>query len=73
MSVDICGVPAGSYDVALDLPSADASVAGNPDYSVQTANTGTWQPGSGRNDLGQTVAISEATSGCTTPAERVDR
>ncbi|RZS91622.1 uncharacterized protein DUF4874 [Motilibacter rhizosphaerae] len=57
-SADVCGVPTGTYHAYLDLPSADASLASNPDYAVQTANTGTWQPATGWNDLQQDVHAS---------------
>lgn len=72
MAVGVCGVPKGTYSLHLEMPSADASVAGNPDYSIQTANTGTWEEKTGRNDLGQTLTVARATKGCKTPAERLD-
>jgi hypothetical protein len=47
----------GSYDLALALPSADATTAGDPRFAVQTANVGTWDEEAGVNLLGQTVAV----------------
>jgi hypothetical protein len=48
---------AGSYDVLLNLPDAAGSLHDRPAYSIQLANTGTWEPGTGFNDLQQTVQI----------------
>lgn len=59
---DACGVPAGVYRAGLALPSASPSLAANPDYAIQTANTGTWNSGAGLNDLGQSVTVTGA--GC---------
>ncbi len=71
-TLDAWRLPKGRYDVALDLPSPDASVAGNADCSVQTANTGTWKAETGRNDLRQSVLVRASTATCATPAERID-
>jgi len=57
VSVPLCGVPSGRYALHLDLPSADAGTAGDPDYSVQLASAGTWEPATGWNDLHQQVAV----------------
>ena len=62
LSADACGLPAGDYAASLALPSATASVAADPDYAIQTANTRTWDAASGTNALGQTVTVSGA--GC---------
>jgi hypothetical protein len=45
----------GKYRVLLNLP--DPLLSTRPDYSIRLANTGTWQPSTGYNDLGQTVTI----------------
>ncbi|MDP9827026.1 DUF4832 domain-containing protein [Kineosporia succinea] len=47
--------PAGTYEVYLSIPSAQAEE--NPDYAIQTANTGTWDPSTGLNDLNQKVTV----------------
>ncbi len=57
VTAQACGLPAGRYDAYLELPSADASVQGNPDYSIQTANEGTWVAETGWNDLDQQVTV----------------
>jgi hypothetical protein len=47
----------GAYHLALALPAAPKSLAGDPDYAIRTANTGTWDAGDGWNDLGATVQV----------------
>lgn len=61
ISAQACAIPPGQYDAYLELPSADASVAGNPDYSIQTANDGTWVADRGWNDLKQKVTVNAGT------------
>lgn len=50
-------VPNGRWSVALALPAPERSVAGNPAFAIQTANTGTWDARTGVNRLGQTVVV----------------
>ncbi|ABS03638.1 DUF4832 domain-containing protein [Kineococcus radiotolerans] len=57
ITAEPCGVPKGKYDAYLDLPSPDASVQGDPDFSIRTANAGTWTAETGWNDLGQRVTV----------------
>jgi len=57
-----CGVPSGRYNAYLDIPATEPAAAGDPNYSVQTANEGTWVPERGWNDLSQTVILSAARS-----------
>ncbi|WP_299954108.1 DUF4832 domain-containing protein [uncultured Modestobacter sp.] len=73
ISATPCGVPAGKYAAHLELPSAEASLSGNPDWSIQTANEGTWEADTGWNDLGQTVTVNSGrqAAGCI-PAVRLD-
>jgi len=58
-------VAAGSYELALALPSADAGTTGDPRFAIQTANIGTWDAAAGVNLLGQTVTV--AASAVSTP------
>ena len=68
-----CGVPAGSYDAYLDLPSAEPTLAGDPDWSIQTANEGTWVAETGWNDLGQKVIVNNGRQAANClPAVRID-
>lgn len=50
----------GSYKLFLKLPDADAGLATRPEYSIQLANTGTWESTTGYNNLQHTVNISSA-------------
>ncbi|MEV8376125.1 DUF4832 domain-containing protein [Kribbella sp. NPDC056861] len=45
----------GKYKLLLKI--ADPQLSNRPEYSVQLANQGTWQPATGTNDLGQTVTV----------------
>jgi hypothetical protein len=47
---------AGDYELLLNLP--DPELADNAKYSIQLANTGTWESATGLNKLNATVAIS---------------
>ncbi|WIB70742.1 DUF4832 domain-containing protein [Curtobacterium sp. MCBD17_026] len=50
-------LPKGRWDIALALPAPERSVASNPAFAIQTANTGTWDARAGVNRLGQTVVV----------------
>jgi hypothetical protein len=50
-------IPAGTYALLLNLPDPAASLGANPSYSIQTANVGTWEAGTGFNNLLKTVTI----------------
>ena len=47
----------GAYRLALALPDPVATLANRPEYAVQTANTGLWDPATGTNDLRHTVTV----------------
>jgi hypothetical protein len=53
----LADVPNGRWSVALALPAPEASVAADPAFAIQTANTGTWDASTGVNRLGQTVVV----------------
>jgi hypothetical protein len=57
VSASLRGLPKGTWSLALALPAAERSTAGNPDFAVQTANVGTWDAKTGRNQLDQTVTV----------------
>ncbi|RIJ49017.1 DUF4832 domain-containing protein [Clavibacter lycopersici] len=57
VSVALDEVPAGSYDLALALPSTDAGTSADPRFAVRTANEGTWDQDAGVNGLGQTLVV----------------
>ena len=58
------GMPPGTYELLLHLSDASNSnaVAARPEYSVQFANTGTWEPATGFNKLNHTVAITTSSA-----------
>ncbi|MFD7159325.1 DUF4832 domain-containing protein [Kribbella sp. NPDC059898] len=49
-------VPAGSYDLLLNLP--DPLLSTRPEYSIRLANQGTWDAATGMNSLLHTLTVS---------------
>ncbi len=47
----------GNYQLALAMPAPAPALAGDPDYAIRTANTGTWDADHGWNDLGATLRV----------------
>jgi hypothetical protein len=56
-TVTLTGVPAGSYKLLLNLPDSNSGLSTRPEYSIQLANTGTWESSTGFNDLLMTVTV----------------
>ena len=54
---------AGTYALALRLPDAAPSLAGDARYAIQLANTGTWDASTGDNVLTRDLAIDPAARG----------
>lgn len=54
-TVALDGIPAGDYRLLLHLPDPDLD--DRPEYAIQLANQGVWEPGTGYNDLLHTVTI----------------
>lgn len=52
----------GDYTLALRLPSASASLADEPAFSIRLANEGTWQATTGDNVLG-TITLDDTAPG----------
>ncbi len=48
----------GAFQLYLWLPDSDSILESNPNYSIQFANTTTWDSVTGYNDLMQTVTLS---------------
>jgi hypothetical protein len=44
-------IPEGAYQVYLNLPDPEAELFDRPEYSIRTANVGTWDAVTGYNDL----------------------
>lgn len=57
LTAELGDVPAGTYDLALGLPSADPGTADDPRYAVRTANEGTWDAERGVNVLEGSVTV----------------
>ena len=55
--VSLTGIPAGGYALLLRLPDPRPGLAARPEYALQLANTGVWEPGTGYNNLLHTVTI----------------
>ncbi|MGY1727125.1 DUF4832 domain-containing protein [Geodermatophilus sp. SYSU D01062] len=47
----------GPWALALALPDAAPSLAGDPAYAVRLANAGLWDPETGRNDLRHVLTV----------------
>lgn len=56
-TITLTGVPAGSYALLLNLPDPVSALSTRPEYSIQTANTGTWEASTGFNNLLKTITI----------------
>lgn len=50
-------LPPGVYDLLLNLPDPDASLASNPAYSIRLANGGTWESDTGFNALLHSITV----------------
>jgi hypothetical protein len=50
-------MPRGSYELLLNLPDPQASLRNRADYSIQMANSNTWEAATGFNKLNHTVGI----------------
>jgi hypothetical protein len=49
-------VPTGTYDLLLSLPD-QPGLASRPEYAIQLANTGLWEPDTGFNKLLRQVVV----------------
>lgn len=52
----------GTFKLYLWIPDSETSLQTNANYSIQFANTGTWDSQTGYNDLLQTITLSHLTS-----------
>lgn len=50
-------MPAGEYELLINLPDPTPSLYGNPDYSIRLANEGVWEAETGFNQLLATMVI----------------
>ncbi len=54
---------AGNYQLLLSLPDPEQTLTDRPEYAIQLANPGLWDPATGRHDLGVTIAIAALIQG----------
>ncbi|MEH6681265.1 MAG: DUF4832 domain-containing protein [Sediminicola sp.] len=56
-SVNLSGIPAGSYQLFLKIEDSADALSDRPEFSVRLANSDTWEVSTGSNDLLHTVTI----------------
>jgi len=57
ITASLSSIPAGTYDLILNLPDPYPSIHDNPLFSIRLANVGTWEPKTGYNVLARGVVI----------------
>jgi hypothetical protein len=62
-------VPTGNYSLHLHLADPSPALKSRPEYSIRTANIGTWNATKGYNNLLHSVAIAGSRPACTGSAE----
>jgi hypothetical protein len=50
-------MPKGNYAVLLNLPDPMSALSTRPEYSIQLANTNTWEAATGFNNLNQVIGV----------------
>jgi hypothetical protein len=50
-------LPAGTYDLLLNLPDPSPKLLTRPEYSIRLANVGTWEAATGFNSLLQSITV----------------
>jgi hypothetical protein len=50
-------LPAGDYEMLLNLPDAYASIATKPEFSIRLANNDTWEAATGYNKLNHIIKV----------------
>jgi hypothetical protein len=50
-------MPKGNYALLLNLPDPQSALRSRPEYSIQLANSNTWEASTGFNNLNFTVAV----------------
>ena len=56
-TVSLAGVPAGSYDLLLNLPDPSPALGARPEYSIRLADVGLWEASTGFNKLNHSLTI----------------
>lgn len=50
-------IPAGTYELLLNLPDKYPSLSDRPEYSIRLANEGTWEAATGYNKLNHIITV----------------
>ena len=50
-------MPAGTYNLLLNIPDKYASIAQRPEYSIRCANSDVWEPSTGYNKLNCSIVV----------------
>lgn len=50
-------LPAGDYEMLLNMPDAYASIATKPEFSIRLANNDVWESTTGYNNLNHTLKV----------------
>lgn len=63
-SIDLSGItpadlPAGNYELLLELPDAASTLADKPEYSVRMANLDVWESATGFNRLNLEIQVTD--------------
>ena len=56
-TINLSGVPAGSYELFLKIEDHSASIADRPEFSIQLANLDSWHATTALNKLSHTLTI----------------
>jgi hypothetical protein len=56
-SIGLSDIPAGDYKLYVKIEDASAALKDRPEYSIQLANSGTWEASTGMNELLHTLTI----------------
>lgn len=56
-TVSLSGIPSGNYELLLKIEDSHASISDRVEYSIQLANSNTWESTDGFNDLQHTLTI----------------
>ncbi|WP_159076461.1 DUF4832 domain-containing protein [Flagellimonas amoyensis] len=56
-TIDVSDVPAGDYDLLLEIADSHETLQGRPEYNIRLANNSVWETETGYNKLNHTVTI----------------
>ena len=62
-------IPAGTYDLLINLPDPMESLHDKKEYSVRLANNSVWEASTGYNDLQHSLTVNVGSSICSTELE----